>query len=280
MEVFLQGTDVTLKVPLVDKNGNALSVSTITYSVTDQAGTVLVPSQALTYTPGDTDASVTVPAVSNALTAGSTRDMRMVSLLCVNALGNTVALSAAYAVALTDPMQVGINTFQSYSMAEFTSLAVPNTPGWDAANDTDRITALIEARSRICQLNFTQTNSNMFWGQDSLSFVPDGVYMTQYATQGGMFLFNGNIAFLTPEQFVKLPARFLNALYLAQLAEADNILGGDPVEQKRQQGLMLETIGEVKQMFRQGKPLQLPVSRRALSYLSYFVTFSKTISRR
>ena len=42
---------------------------------------------------------------------------------------------------------------------------------------------------------------------------------------------------------------------------------------------MLESIGESRQMFRSTKPLDLPISKRALGYISQFVTFSKKIGR-
>lgn len=297
MESFLQGTAVTLTIPLVDKWGNQLTVESISYCIVDQSGTfvsddteaagvvastttVLPQTPLIGFVAGAATAVVTTSPTINTLAAYNTSELRSIQLQCLTSDGNTIPLSASYVVELQDPLQIGINSFMTYANAEFTSLSIPNTPGWDGASDGDRIAALIDARNHICQLNFSQLNSNVNWGQDSLSFIPEGVYPSSYATPDGMFLFSGNLSFLTVAQFAQLPPRFMNALYLAQVAEADAILGGDPVEKKRQEGLMLETIGESKMMFRGSKPLQLPCSRRALGYLSYFITFNKSLTRR
>jgi hypothetical protein len=42
---------------------------------------------------------------------------------------------------------------------------------------------------------------------------------------------------------------------------------------------MLDTVGESKMMFRDERPLQLPVCRRALGYLSKYITFAKVLGR-
>ncbi len=279
MDVFLAGTDVTLSVQLQDKNGNPITVTGIEYRVTDQNGAEVVTRSTLNgFVSGSPQASIPVPAEINALPDGVVSGVRNVDLFCVVA-GNTVVMSAPYGIETADPLQIGVNSFQNIAQAEFLALSIPNTPSWDAAVSQDRVAALIDARSHIVQLNFSQLNSNINWGQDSLNFVPEGTYSTNYVSSNGMFLFNGNLALLTPQQFSKLPEKFVFALRQAQLVEADAILGGNVVEGRRREGLMLETIGDVKQMYRPGKPLDLPVCKRALGYLSYFVTFAKRIGR-
>lgn len=279
MNVFLAGTPVTLTVPLKDKSGNPLDVSAVAYRVVDQDGVEVVTSSPLAgFIASSPEALITVLAGSNALAAGALRELRSVELSCVVS-DNTVVITQTYAVEVADPLQVGLNSFQTYLQAEFTSLSVPKIVGWDNASVSERIAALIDARSHICQLNFSQLNSNINFGQDSLNYVPEGTFPTNYAGNGNLFLFNGSLSLLSPEQFVKLPSRFKDALRLAQVAEADVILGGDPIEARRRDGLMLESVGESKQMFRPGKPLELPVSRRALSYLGQFVSFSRRIGR-
>jgi hypothetical protein len=296
MELYLAGTDVNLSVPLVDRNGNALTVDLISYRVVDQDGVEKVASIALdTYAPGDAYAAILVPAVKNiiaevpadsAITSKqidtfNTREARVAELSCTLASGNTIVINVTYGLEHQDPLRVGINSFQPLTKAELTAMDISNLTGWNAASDQDKIAAMITARNHICQLNFWLLNSNTNWGQDNMNYVPEGAYQTQYASAGAnnMFVFNGNLGLLTPLQYGRLPERFKTALRLAQVAEADSILGGDPVELRRREGLLLESIGEVKQMFRTGKPLDLPVSKRALRYLSAFVTFSKRIGR-
>lgn len=280
MDIFLTGTEVTLKVPLKDKAGNDLNVTSIQYRIIDQSNNELVPLTSLTtFVSGTHDATIVVPAEKNQIASTASEELRAVELHCLIS-GNTVIFNTGYVVSLADPLVPGVNSLQTYTQAEFTATGLPNLTGWASASESERIAALKEARDRIVMLSFTQLNSNINWGQDSLNFVPEGSYATNYVSSGSrMFLFNGNLALLRQEQFLKLPEKFLLALRKAQVVEADSILGGDQIDARRRQGLLLETIGEVKQMFRSGKPLNLPVSSRALGHLSYFITFSKKIGR-
>ena len=166
-----------------------------------------------------------------------------------------------------------------FGPALLTALDIPALEAWDGASEDQRIAALIDARERIVQLNFNLLNSNVNFGQDSLQYVPEGQYQSSYVARNSLFIFHGNLAILTPQQFTTLPERFKTALRKAQVAEADRILGGDPYDEKRQSGLVMEQVGESRQMFRAGKALTLPVCRRALGYLSYYVTFNKRIGR-
>ena len=295
MELYLSGTDVTLSVPLQDRYGNALSVASVSYYVVDMNDNVVVPSTPISsFTSGGASVSILVPASVNVITdppAASaitsaqidkfnTRESRTVVLECLLTSDNTVLVKLSYGIEHPDPLVVGMNSFITLPNAELLTLDISGLSAWSTSSDQDKIAALITARSRICQLNFWLLNSNTNWGQDNLNYVPEGSYLTPYASAvGNMFIFNGNLGLLTPSQYGNLPERFRLALRLGSVTEADYLLGGDPVTQRRQDGLMLESIGESKQMYRASKPLDLPVSKNTLRYLSSFVTFSKRIGR-
>jgi hypothetical protein len=277
-----------LTVPLQDRNGNALDVAAVDYRVIKQDGSEVLARTTLDTFSGGSEAVVTVAAGLNAiayvdpatitaaqLDSVSVREVRTVELF-LTVGDNTVLLTKSYALEPADTLVPGLNSFQGLAQAELVSLDIPSLDGWNGANEKDKIAALIEARQRICLLRFAILNSNVNFGQDNLSYVPEGTYTTPYA---GMFMFNGNLSLMTPATFVKLPPRFRSALCRAQVAEADSILGGSPLDARRQEGLLLESVGEVKQMFRAGKPLDLPVSRRALRYLGPFVSMAKMLTR-
>lgn len=279
MDIFSAGTAVTLSVPLQDRSGNPLSVTAVEYLITDEEGAQVSPAYLLDdFSPGSSEATIVVSAAENTLAAGVARGLRNLSLTCTVG-GNRITIRAAYAIQAEDPLVVGVNSFMSYAQAEFTALSLPNLGAWNGADEQTRIAALIDARSHICQLSFNQLNSNVNWGQDSLNYVPEGRYDTDYIGTSSMFLFNGNLDLLRPDQFAALPTRFVDALKRAQVVEADSILGGNGIEQKRREGLTQDDIGESRQSFRATKPLELPVCRRALGYLSLYVTFAKRIGR-
>jgi len=293
MDIFLAGTPVTLAVALQDRSGNALDAESVEYRVIKQDGAEVAGRVQLEdFIPSNAEATVLVPAGLNEvapvpadfgeadLDRYSTREVRTVELfLTLSGSGNVVTLSRSYALEPVDSLMVGLNSFQTLAQAELTALDIPALSGWALASEQEKIAALVEARVRICRLNFSLLNSNVNWGQDSLNYVPEGVYDTAYAGGNRMFLFGGNLALLTPRQFSGLPVRLRAALNKAQVAEADTILAGNDVDSKRQDGVTLETIGEVKQMYRTSKPLDLPVAKRTLRYLSLFIAFNQRIGR-
>lgn len=279
MEVFLAGTPVEVVIPLQDRSGNALDVTTVDYRVVDQSQAEVVARVRLdSFVAGGDEAVILVPAELNTLAQGDARGVRNVQLFC-NVGGNTVALGYVYAIESTDTLAVGVNTFQSLAHAYLTAMDIPNLPGWESASEREKTQALVEARSHITRLSFTLLMSNINFGQDSLNYVPEGTFNSKYAATNGMFMFDGNLELLNAEQFAALPERFKAALRKAQVAEADAILAQDPVEERRRQGLLSDAVGESRQTFKNSKPLELPVCKRALGYLSYFVTFGKRIGR-
>lgn len=279
LDVYLNNTDVTVTVDLVDEMGNPLNVNSVDYRVVNQDNTVLVARVAATgFTAGDSQVAITVPQASNTMAATSTREVRSVELYCVTDAG-TIGFSKSYGLELMDPLKVATNTFQNFALAQLTAMDIPNLTAWHAAPEQEKVRALIDAREHIVQLNFNLLNSNVNFSQDSLNYVPEGSFQSAYVARNSLFLFNGNLNLLDETQFNQLPERFKKALRQAQVVEANAILGGDPDDAKRSAGIVEERIGESTVKFTQGAKLSLPVCKRALGYLSYYVTFAKRIGR-
>jgi hypothetical protein len=279
LDVFLVNTEVTLAIDLVDDAGNALTVDSVAYRVVDQDGVVKVAQTNLTtFTAGDPQATVIVAASVNQMALGNTREIRSVELICDTESG-TIGFAKTYGLETLAPLVTGANSFQTFPMAELTAMDMPNLDGWESASEQSKVRALIDAREHICQLNFNLLNSNANFGQDQLAYVPEGQYQSSYVAQNSLFIFNGDLGILNETQYAALPDRFKKALRQAQVAEANAILGGDSNESRRQSGIIEDEIGESRQKYRDSKPLQLPVCRRALGYLSGYVTFAKRIGR-
>jgi hypothetical protein len=291
MLIYLAGTAVTLTIPLTDRYGNAINAASVAYRVLDQNENELVSQTPVAgFVAGSPSVTFTVPATANQLTGVAAdpndpndttylRAARGVELFVTDTSGNTLCIDASYGIELDSPLAFGLNTFQTLAQAEMTALDVPNTTGWDSATTDNKIAALIDARNHLCKLNYNLLNSNVNYSQDQLAYVPEGQYNSTYIAENSLFLFTGNLELLLPEQIAVMPKRFIRALQLAQLAEADYILSGQDMESKRANGLILDSVGDAKQMYRASKPLQLPCCRRALAYISYFVTFAKHIGR-
>lgn len=263
MQIFLSATEVKLTIPLQDESGNALTPSSVSYRVIDQDGVEKVPLTVIAgYVSGHISVEVTVPAGINAVTAP--RELRVIELqLSID--GNIVMLNEIYIVQAADPLVPGVNSYQTLAKAQLNATQVAVMSAWHAATANERISALIEARDHINQLSFRLGNS---LGQDNIA----------YSFESSSVLV-GDLRLLTEAQFNQLPEKFKRALELAQVVEADAILGGDITADKRKLGLMAETIGESKLMFQSGKPLDLPISKRALGYLKPYVSFTLRAGR-
>lgn len=276
MDIFLAGLDVKSEIILQDAIGNPYSVDSVEYEVVNQSGATVVERALVEgFTPGSPSVEITVPASKNALPDSVMRELRKIVLFC-QVGGNTVAITSVFVIESNSVLVAGVNSFQTFDEAQLLALEIPNMIGWNQALYADKLAALIEARQRICQLNFNLMNSSA-WGQDSINYIPEGTFISPYAD--GVFSFGGDISFLPPEQFLNMPPRFLEALRKAQLAEANVLLGGDKEGDKRRNGLAEDTVGESKQVFRAGKVLDLQVSRPAVRYLAPFVNFSLRTAR-
>lgn len=281
LEIYLSAKNVSLTVPLVDDAGNELTASAVRYRVTDQDGAVRVAEQAIsTFALGDMEAKVEIPAAVNTLAAGALREIRVVEfIVTLDGSNNTVVLTRSYGIEALDPLKIPDSSFQSYAMAELMALDIPNIDAFNNATEEQRVAALMDAREHIVQLNFNLLNSNVNFGQDQLAYVPEGSFQSSYVARNSLFIFNGNLGILNSTQFLALPEKFKRALRQAQIVEANAILGGEPDDVRRGAGIIEEEIGQSRIKYGQGAALRLPVCKRALGYLSYYVTFAKRIGR-
>lgn len=269
MKTYLAGTDVHLEALFVDRDGNSLPiVGDIQYRILARDGAELLPwvnVQINAIEPHKVN--VTVPASINQLSAQDeesiiafgVRELRAAEVMATLVDGNRVAMVVSYAIEPTEVLVFGINSFCSLRQAQLVALDIPNMSGWNDAAQSDQIAAMIEAKERISRLQFSVTNRGQEYLAESTS-IPD-------------------IALLTPIQLGALPLRLLAALSKAQVAEANSILGIDPIDEKRRSGLVSEKIGESSESYRQSKAIELPVSKEAMRYLSAFIVFSKVITR-
>lgn len=216
----------------------------------------------------------------NTLNEDSSRDIRIICLKAKTKTGAVFSLEYAYGLTVSDPLQVGVNSFMTYRQAQKMAMDMPKLNNWESMSQSQRISALLEAKQRICRLAFD-------FGQVQLDMTKQD-YVVQAAGKprcvqvGEIFgVYGGSVKLedLSVEDFEALPTKFRTALMQAQLAEANDVLEVDSIAERRRQGLILETIGEVKQMFSSIIPAQMAVSSKAMSYLSRYLASGKKIGR-
>ena len=320
MNVFISGNVVESNIALNDDAGNPIAdVVAVTYRVIDSENNELVkpmvyvpngedypeeteepaepeisetPEEALIDEPEQEEPSEPVEEETisevivqtseevNTLKEETSRDIRIICLKAKTRSGAVFSLEYAYGLTIADPLTVGVNSFMTYRQAQKMAMDMPKLNNWESMSQSQRISALLEAKQRICRLAFD-------FGQVQLDMTKQD-YVVQAAGKprcvqvGEIFgVYGGSVKLedLSGEDFEALPTKFRTALMQAQLAEANDVLEVDSIAERRRQGLILETIGEVKQMFSSIIPAQMTVSSKAMSYLSRYLASGKKIGR-
>lgn len=269
MNTYLAGTPVKLAVSFTDNDGNPLSVISATYRIVDDNSTEIQPSA-----PFDiTQTTLTIASELNQIAAINVdaltyetmelvrlNEARIVEFELTLEDGNIQPFDVPYIIVPRERLITGLNSFQTLREAYLTSMSIPGTTAWTAASEDERIAAMIEARLRICSFSF----SDIALGQS-------------YLNKGDSV---GDLSLLSPREFKQLSQRFRKALQLAQLAEAEEILGGgDQSTLYRRSGLTSQSIGETQETYRATAPLDMRLSKTALRYLGQYISLNKRIGR-
>lgn len=254
MQNFLAGQDIALTIDVSDVG---MEFTAISYDVVDANGVVVIGRTAVIGpVAGLSEIVVTVPTVSNVLLAGETIAARSVTLYITGtglAAGIT-AKSVTYALVAQDRLPAPSVSFQSLVSAEMIAFDLVNIDGWDSATDRQRVSALMEARSRLVRLRYRWVPG------DYQSRVSSHVELTEY-------WFNS----MSDDEWFSMDEFFKEALRRAQVVEAAYILTTDPDAQYRAAGVTSVTIGESSKSFLSTRSAKLSVSTRAMQILARYI---------
>lgn len=269
MNTYLAGTPVQLAVNFTDTDGNALSVAAANYRIVDDNSTEIQASTSFDPTLNTLTIASELNQIAaidlNALTSEQIDEVRLCEARIVEFEltlddGNIYPYDIAYVVVPRERLIAGLNSFQSLRQAYLSAMSVPGTTVWNTASEDDRVAAMIEARLRICSFKFRDVTLGQSYLNESQVI--------------------GDLSRLPPKDFNSLTARFRKALCFAQIAEAEEILGGgDQSSLFRRNGLISQTIGETQEIYRSSKPTDMQVSKAALRYLSSYISLSQQIGR-
>ncbi|HIV77375.1 MAG TPA: hypothetical protein H9899_07605 [Candidatus Sphingomonas excrementigallinarum] len=184
--------------------------------------------------------------------------------------GGEVELRDYFLLIDNQPLKLLGNSFMTYpEVLAIRASFGPTLDGWDAVTDREtRSSALADAYERLNRMVY------------KVGFIDPMVHASSYAAYGTgtdePFGFTRRVRLrgMSIEQFDALPAGFVKALKRAQLIEANVILGGDIVGNKRQDGIISESIGESSAFFNSKPYLNLPITRQAYEELRRYVVFN------
>lgn len=258
---YPENTDVAVVVDFPQIDGASITPTAIGYIVMDERGTV-VRAREEAIADGET-VSVVIPASANALPAtGVIRGLRSVRFVFTTDAG-TYTADKRYIIETANKLIPMFNSFQTYEEAVVTRLDLPDLDGWDVATEENHIPALITAHDRMCRASFRYRLA-----QNSVEY-----------DEKQMYWYINSMRERTPQDFADFPVNFQIALRRAQIYEADSILSGDPVGDKRLDGVVSETIGEAKMFFNNKPPIRTPMCRKAMEVLAPYLYRANRIGR-
>jgi hypothetical protein len=265
MQTYLSGSPVELAIPIADDYGNPLAFVAIEMRLVDGIDTEHIARTEIAGLSGsEQEVLVRIESIHNELAAGEVQAARVVELYVRQPGGSVILLSRSYRLAAANGLLIPKRSFVSYAGAEMIALETVSMQAWEGASRPQREAALIEARERLCRLRYAVTSLEASDWQSRVSYSDEPIDLASF--EPGEFL-------------LTLSLDFREALARAQVIEANEILGGDPIARLRESGLMRQTVGESSQIYRNSKAARYPVCPRALSVISRYVRMSIRLGR-
>tara|TARA_R110000851_G_C13102760_1_gene569260 strand:- start:42167 stop:42919 length:753 start_codon:yes stop_codon:yes gene_type:complete len=249
MDIYSDASVVTVDIPYVNEDGTPVLPIVASYRVYDQDSVAIVSPTAITLGANPVEVTVTVDGSLNTL-VDEVRILRVIEVTMTNAENETSLTTYTYVVEAPETLVVGVNSYQSTEGATLLSMEIARITGWEASTARQRVAALAEAYVHMGKMNYLDEGTTI-------------QTLNEY----------------TEAELLALSTPFSKALKLAQIAQANYLLGGDEEEKLREAGLMSKSVGESSEMFRSGKPLTLPICRRSLKFLQGYVSYGVTMGR-
>lgn len=163
-----------------------------------------------------------IPSSVNTLPSHKSRAARIVVCKMEFAEGETEERHS-YGIVSTIRVRPMVNSFVTFERASLIAADSPNLAGWYSASDDHKKTALVEAFKRV-------TRIPMWHGGGTLRKI--------------VIVSPSDWLNLSQQVFDALPVRFSSALMQAQILEANQLLQGDEIAERRRAGIIEETVGE------------------------------------
>ena len=162
------------------------------------------------------------------------------------------------------PLEVMSNSCMTYAEALAVRTEFGELAGWDAADADTRAAAMRQAFAHLSRIRYKVPGVSRF----------NHVHTDELYTKSYFHLQRATIT-----DWNESNKDFRRCMKRAQMQEANNLLGGDPIGKKRAEGIISETIGESSMFFRSTPYLNLPISRQAYDEVKGYITLRVDIAR-
>jgi hypothetical protein len=255
-----EGSPISIQIDYKDDSGAELTgVVSIDWKLIDESGRV-IQSGTLMPTPGENGVRVDIDGYLNVPVGAfsvSTYELSYTILLQVGQhSGSTV-----YQVEKRDAFTVGVSTFASYLQALSLLREIPDMGAFSAATKDERVGAMMYAYDEIGALEF----NNAFLPRE-LRLDANKKPITSTMS-------------LTPGILSQVSQAMLKDFAVAQIIEANALLGGDEIARLRDQGVQSYSVGEVKQFFRGRPAATFGLNQKALRRIGKYMRFTRSSAR-
>lgn len=265
---YTAGSDVALDVT-VPTLSDGVTITAIDYSLYDTEGNaVLTDVNVPVGTISNGSVTITIGAGSNALSVGETSAVRTVEVEFTDSDTVVHKGTAKYIIDTGSLITKLVNSFGTLNELILTLQNMPHITELSAVSEDDFSRFAVEAWRRLARLNFRYKiiDSNV----DELSYL---------ISRRDGFMYIDDIKEISQSEYDSFPQEFKTALMRAQVTEIVHVIEGNETEERRDLGIISETIGESKQFFNARPPLKFPVSRKSLKELEGFFYYKNTIAR-
>lgn len=258
-----EGQSHQIVLPFVDAEGNAVIPVSVVCQLWDGFGGMLAELSTPSWSDQDTEVTVTIPAELNTLD-GAVREARILRTeFRLDPAGPYIVQRHSYVVEADETLKVMVNSFMTYEAAELMAEEIANIPGWNASTRETRAVALTHAFRRITRLRLKYVARD------------DQGRIDPYATQT---IDSDMWPEITLDAWLSMPTHFKRALRAAQFIDANDLLKGDKIGEKRRAGIISETVGESAMRF-DSSHLEMGLSPLAMDALAGYIDLSIRIAR-
>lgn len=281
MQAYQQGENTKVTFNFQDDDGNALVPTSLSVRILDQDDNVVSAPEnvSLPDDPSQDTIDISIAAEENIVgqaqplvlvSTGQTTpvvDLRIVELTVTTEQGSVV-LTQVYMIRARTQLVILQNSFQTFWSAVLRAQNMPNVDSFTAADKDSQIAGLTEAYLRMIRFGYFVRWPQDYDFQAHLSVIPTREIFPQMWPVMPLVQFN-----------TYYPEVFREALRRAQVIEANAILENNPLEYKRQLGVVSEKIGESTTDFRQSTALDLGLSRDTMKALTGYINIRATLTR-
>ncbi|QSV17179.1 hypothetical protein [Photobacterium ganghwense] len=260
LATHIAGSSVTIRFDAPNLDGKI----TASYRVQDHHGMLLTDELPIDVYSDDEFVEIVIDDELNRLDGFQRKALRIIHLMMENDDGDVAQQERRYAIIASADLFVPQEALITVAEAELHLLDVPNVNKFLGASQGEKRKAIIEASRRISAMRFNP--AVVYERSSSFADFPSfdkGIDLTR----------------LSAGEYMDLPARFLEDIAVAVIYEADDVLGGDPIDLARRSGLVSERVGETSLTYQQGRPAQEIVGARAFRVLGKYTTRSYRIGR-